>query len=195
MDEKESALLTESVEEALKVLRDGGIILYPTDTVWGLGCDATHSGAIERIYQLKRRPDAKSMIILVADRRDILTYAAQPHPDAFPMLEKASRPTTVIFDHALGLPANLTGADGSIAMRLTRETFSRTLVKRLRAPLVSTSANLSGAPTARFFDEISPEIRNGVDYVVPYRQDDRTPRAPSRIIRMAADGGVTVIRD
>jgi len=188
-------LLKKSVEKSLEILRAGGIILYPTDTVWGIGCDATNTKAIDRIYRLKQRPDTKSMIMLVADARDILKYAAQPHPGVFEYLDSTDRPTTVIYDNALGLPANLVSQDGSIAIRRVKEDFCRTLLKRLRAPIVSTSANLSGQPAPRIFPEISPEIIAGVDYVAEYRQDDLELSPPSRIIRLAADGTISVIRE
>jgi L-threonylcarbamoyladenylate synthase len=188
-------LFERSIEASLACLRRGGVILYPTDTVWGIGCDATRAEAVERIYRLKRRPDTKSMIILIADARDLLTYTAGAHPGMTDYLDSATRPTTVIYDHALGLPGNLVSADGSIAIRLVKERFCRTLIKRLGAPLVSTSANISGQPTPRIYPEISPEIITGVDYVAEYRQDDTTRVTPSRIVRVAADGTMTVIRD
>jgi len=171
------------------------VILYPTDTVWGIGCDATNRESVDRIYRLKRRPDTKSMIILIADARDLLTYTAGAHPGMTDYLDSATRPTTVIYDHALGLPQNLVSADGSIAIRLVKERFCRTLIKRLGAPLVSTSANLSGQPAARIYPEISADIVSGVDYVAEYRRDDATLAAPSRIIRVAPDGTMSVIRD
>lgn len=183
-----------SIEKALTVLRQGGVILYPTDTVWGIGCDATNPRAIERIYRLKQRAGTKSMIILVAREQDLLKYTAGPHPQVFDYLKKTDRPTTVIYESALGLPENLVNADGTIAIRVVRDDFCRTLIKRLRAPLVSTSANLSGTPAPNIFSEIQPELIEGVDYVVDYRQDDRTRAAPSRIIRILTDGTIQVIR-
>lgn len=188
-------LFERSIEASLQCLSKGGIIVYPTDTVWGIGCDATDPRAVDRIYRLKRRPDTKSMIILIADARDLLRYTAGAHPGTLDYLEAATRPTTVIYDHAQGLPANLVSPDGSIAIRLVKERFCSTLLKRLKAPLVSTSANLSGLPAPHIFPEISSEITHGVDYVVEYRRDDTTAATPSRIVRLASDGTLTVLRE
>lgn len=184
-----------SVVQALQTLQKGGVILYPTDTVWGIGCDATNPAAIKRIYQLKRREESKSMIILVADERAILRYTAQPHPAMHDYLQQTDRPTTVIYDNALELPDTLINSDGSIAIRIVHEPFCKTLIHRLKKPLVSTSANISGTPSPSVFSQISKEILKGVDYVVDYRRDEDTPAAPSRIIRIHADGSLHVIRD
>lgn len=188
-------LLQYSVEQALNILRSGGIILYPTDTVWGIGCDATNEKAIARIFKLKQRDDAKSMIILVADERDILKYTANPNPGVSDFLRNSDKPTTVIYENALGLPDNLVNKDGSIAIRITRELFSKTLIKRLGKPIVSTSANISGSPSMKNFKGISKEIIKGVDYVVDYRQDDETEAAPSRIVKINPDGTIHIIRE
>lgn len=187
-------MLQQAVETAFKTLATGGIILYPTDTIWGIGCDATHAAAIDRIYRLKRRSDTKSLIILAAGEEDILQYTGQKPPDLSAYFTDPDRPTTVIYEHARGLPPNLVNADGSIAIRLVGEPFCQTLIKRLGKPLVSTSANISGQPPAAYYKQITPEIRNGVDYIVDYRQHDETPAAPSRIIRTGPGGQVTVIR-
>ncbi|RYY40500.1 MAG: threonylcarbamoyl-AMP synthase [Chitinophagaceae bacterium] len=182
------------VEAAVQTLRSGGTILYPTDTVWGLGCSALDAAAVDRIYTIKRRPDSKSLIVLVASERAILQYVAAPDLEAFTFMEQQERPTTVIFEGALGLPDNLIASDGSIAIRITRDPFCRHLIKRLRAPLVSTSANISGAPAAPFYAEVSEEIRNGVDHIVQWRQDDRSPAQPSMIVKWTGNGNYTVIR-
>lgn len=182
------------VEKALEVLRNGGVILYPTDTIWGIGCDATNENAVKRIYEIKNREDSKSMIILVADERDVLQYVAAPDLAVFDFIEEQTRPTTIIFEHAIGLPGNLVAEDGSIAIRIARDEFCKHLVKRLRKPIVSTSANISGQASAKFFAEVSDEIRNSVDYIVKWRQDDVTPAQPSQIIKWNNDGTRTVIR-
>lgn len=179
----EKSFFEEEVEKALAVLRSGGIILYPTDTVWGIGCDATDEQAVRRIFEIKCRADSKSMIVLVAEERDVLQYVAAPDLSVFDFVQQQQRPTTVVFDHAIGLASNLVAADGSIAIRMVRDEFCRHVVKRLRKPLVSTSANISGAATAKTFSEISEEIKTGVDHVVQWRQDDDTPSLPSQIIR------------
>lgn len=182
------------VEAALAILRRGGVILYPTDTVWGLGCDATNEEAISKIYDIKQRSDSKSLIILVAEERDILQYVAAPDLCVFDFIHEQTRPTTIVFNHAVGLPDNLVAADGSIAIRIVQDEFCRHLIKRLRKPLVSTSANISGQPTPPFFAEISPGIQSLVDHIVQWRQHDQTPSKPSQIIRWKDDGSYEVLR-
>ena len=183
------------IEECLKVLRNGGIILYPTDTIWGIGCDATNADAVQKIYDLKKRSESKSMIVLVADERDILKYTSNPDLRVFDFLKNVKKPTTVIYDGAIGLAANLIHANGTIAIRLVQEIFCKNLIKRLRKPLVSTSANISGEIPPQFFAEISDEIKNNVDYVVQYRKDDSSSRQPSAIVKWNKDGIATIIRD
>jgi len=180
---------------SLEVLKKGGTILYPTDTVWGIGCDATNKEAVQKVYNLKKRADSKSLIVLVADERDILQIVAAPDLQAFEFLAEQQRPTTMIFDQALHLPDNLVASDGSIAIRIVQDPFCRQLIKRLRKPLVSTSANISGATTPQLFSNISPAIKQGVDYVVHWRQQDATAAVPSRIVRWNEGGTVTIIRD
>jgi L-threonylcarbamoyladenylate synthase len=182
------------VEAALNVLRTGEVILYPTDTIWGLGCDATQEEAIRKIYRIKQRDDSKSLIILVAEERDILHYVAAPDPAVFNFLAEQSRPTTVIFDDAINLPENLIAEDGSIAIRIVRDEFCRHLIKRLRKPIVSTSANISGQPSPRFYDEISEDVKLAVDYTVQWRREDKTPSQPSQIVRWKEDGRYEFLR-
>lgn len=182
------------IEACLKVLQEGGLILYPTDTVWGIGCDATNSEAVGKIYKLKKRDAAKAMIVLVADERDVLQYVASPDLRVFDYLESISRPTTVIYEGAIGLAENLTGTDGSIAIRICHDIFCRHLIKRFRKPVVSTSANYSGAETPRIFREIPAAIRERVDYIVKYRQDDETIPSPSAVIKWNQDGTYKVVR-
>lgn len=182
------------VEATLNVLRQGGTVLYPTDTVWGLGCDATDEEAVKKIYRIKQRPDSKSLIVLMADERDVLQYVAAPDLAVFDFLERQSRPTTVVFENAVNLPANLVAEDGSIAIRLVQDDFCRHLIKRLRKPLVSTSANVSGQPSPKFFEEVSAEIKSSVDYAVQWRQADKTPSQPSQIIRWKEGGTYDVLR-
>jgi L-threonylcarbamoyladenylate synthase len=182
------------IEQCLAVLQAGGLILYPTDTVWGIGCDASNPIAVKKIYALKRREETKSLIVLMADQRDILKYTSQPDLRIFDWLATVHKPTTVIYEGALGLADNLVGADGTIAIRLVDDDFCRHLIKRLRKPLVSTSANLSGEPSPAYFREISVGIKEGVDYIVQYRRDDERPRQPSAIVKWKGDGSVDVIR-
>ena len=178
---------------SLDVLKTGGIILYPTDTIWGIGCDATNGNAVQRIYQIKKRADHKSMIILVADERDVLKYVAAPDLAVFDFLEKQTRPTTVIFENAIGLPHELVAEDGSIAIRIVRDEFCRHLIKRFRKPIVSTSANISGNQSPKFFADISEEIKSAVDHIVQWRQDDESISEPSQIIRWR-NGEVEYVR-
>ncbi|MDZ4793258.1 MAG: L-threonylcarbamoyladenylate synthase [Bacteroidota bacterium] len=181
------------IEECLTVLKNGGLILYPTDTVWGIGCDATNAAAVEKVYAVKKRPDEKAMIVLVAEERDVLQYVAAPDLQVFDYLQASSKPTTSIYEGAIGLADNLVAADGSIAIRICSEPFCRHLIKRFRKPLVSTSANISGQPAANIFTDISNEIKSQVDYIVRYRQEDTTPAQPSSIIKWNK-GSVIVIR-
>lgn len=182
------------VQQCLDVLKKGGVILYPTDTIWGLGCDATNKEAVQRIYNIKQREDTKSLIILVAEERDVLQYVAAPDLGVFDFIEKQTRPTTIIFENAVGLPDNLVANDGSIAIRIVQDEFCRHVIKRLRKPLVSTSANISGQPSPQTFKEIAAVIKNSVDYIVQWRQEDTTPAQPSQIIKWGNDGSYQVIR-
>lgn len=181
------------IQSCLTVLKEGGIILYPTDTVWGIGCDATNAKAVERIFQLKKRPDEKAMIVLVAGERDVLKYVANTDLRVFDYLQQHPKPTTVVYDGAIGLADNLIGKDGSIAIRICNDIFCKHLIKRFGKPIVSTSANISEQPTPGFFAEISGEIKNAVDYIVKYRQDDRSIASPSSVIKWNNEA-ITIIR-
>jgi Putative translation factor (SUA5) len=182
------------IDKAVQILRAGGLILYPTDTVWGIGCDACSPEAVSKVYALKRRSDSKALITLVADVPSLQKWLHEVPAGIEKIIDGADRPVTVIFDGARNLAHNLTAADGSIGLRVTREAYSAELCRRLGRPVVSTSANISGQPTARFFGEISPEVISGCDYVARYRRDDTTPSKPSRIIRLFSDGTIKTIR-
>ena len=182
------------IDRSLAVLQAGGLILYPTDTIWGIGCDATNPAAVSRVFALKQRSETKSLIVLMADEKDILKYTSQPDLRIFDYLHTVKKPTTVIYEGAVGLAGNLIGADGTVAIRLVDDPFCRHLIKRLRRPLVSTSANISGEPAPAFFSAIDERVKKGVDYVVEHRQEDVTPRAPSAIVRWNRDATVMVIR-
>ena len=172
----------------------GGLILYPTDTIWGIGCDATNEEAVRRVYELKRRSDHKAMLLLM-DSSAKLNYYVQEVPDvAWDLIELADSPLTVIYSGARNVAPNLLAEDGSVGIRITQEEFSRKLCERFRKPLVSTSANVSGEPSPANFSEISPTIKAGVDYIVRYRQDDLSKAAPSHIIKLGAGGLVKIIR-
>ena len=190
----EKIVFESEVENALTILRKGGVILYPTDTIWGIGCDATNEAAVQRIYEIKKRQDSKSLIILVTEERDVLQYVAAPDPAVFDFIEDQSRPVTIIFEHAVGLPDNLVADDGSIAIRIVRDEFCRHLIKRLRKPMVSTSANISSQPSPQNFSQVSEQIKNSVDHIVKWKQNDATIGQPSQIIKWNNDGTRTVIR-
>lgn len=183
------------ITASLQVLRTGGLILYPTDTIWGIGCDATDEAAVSKIFALKERSESKSLVVLLADVRDLLQYVAHPHPDLANIIAGFERPTTVIYEGALGLAANVISEDGSIAIRIIKEPFCRHLVKRLRKPLVSTSANISGHPAPGMFSEVAPAIRSGVDYIVQYRQMEAAAHTASRIVKIRQDGSLDIIRE
>ena len=185
----------EDMAEAVKVLKAGGVILYPTDTIWGLGCDATNAEAVERIYRIKQRQDSKALIVLADSEAMISRYVAEVPEVAWDVIELATRPTTVIFDRGLNLAPNLLAQDGSVGIRLSREAFSSQLCFHLRKPVVSTSANVSGQPSPRIFREIIEEICQQVDYVVRYRQDDLKPASPSSVIKLGRGGEVKIIRE
>ncbi len=182
------------IQECLTVLKNGGIILYPTDTIWGIGCDATDTKAVEKIFQLKKRPDEKAMIVLVAEEREILKYTANADLRVFDYIQQQSKPVTVVYEGAIGLAGNLVGADGTVAIRICQGSFCKHLIKRFRKPIVSTSANISGHPAARFLAEITDEIKATVDYTVKYRQEDKTTAVASSVIKWNKDATVTVLR-
>lgn len=183
----------QDIEQCLRALKSGGLILYPTDTVWGIGCDATNKEAVAKVYALKQRSDSKALIVLVADERDVLQYTAAPDLAVFDYLQTVSKPTTVIYEGAIGLAENLVASDGSIGIRICDEAFCKHLIKRFRKPLVSTSANISGEPSPRIFSEIHDQIKNGVDYTVHYRQNDTRIAAPSSVIKWE-NGRLIVLR-
>lgn len=184
------------IDAAVAAMKRGGVILYPTDTVWGIGCDATNADAVARVYALKRRADSKALICLLGSADDLERWVSGVPEVAYQLLEAAVDPLTVIYDGAYVPPlaANLPAADGSLAVRITADPFCRELCRRLRKPLVSTSANISGAPTAASFAEIADELKKGVDYVCTSGRDDREPRKPSTILRLTESGEVKIIR-
>ncbi len=185
---------SKDIEAGIKVLREGGLILYPTDTIWGIGCDATNPDAVAKIYRLKKRADEKSMIILLASEKDLLQYVTQLHPAIFDYLQTVQKPTTVIYDGAIHLAENIINSNGSIAIRIVKDDFCKQLIKRFRKPIVSTSANISGAVSPANYMEVDMEIKNGVDYIVQHRRDDVTPTTPSTIVKWNADGSLQVLR-
>lgn len=182
------------MEEALRVLRAGGIILYPTDTVWGIGCDATNEQAVKRIYQLKQREDHKAMLCLLDSEAKLQGYVKDIPEMAYQLIELTNNPLTIIYDTAQNLAANIIAKDGSIGIRITEEVFSKSLCARLHKPIVSTSANISGEKTPQTFKDISERIKDGVDYVVKYRQTDELSHRSSSIIKLSKGNVIKVIR-
>jgi L-threonylcarbamoyladenylate synthase len=183
-----------SMDSAVAMLEEGGVILYPTDTIWGIGCDATDGDAIARIYRIKKRALKKSMIILVSGQEMIRRYVADPSNKLLDYLAAAHQPTTAIFENATGLPDLLIPEEGTIAIRIVQDDFCRGLIGRLDKPLVSTSANISGEEFPQNFSEIVENIRKGVDYIVPYRQDEPGPGSPSSIIKLGSRGEIESVR-
>lgn len=184
----------EDLKKAFQVVSEGGIILYPTDTIWGIGCDATNPDAVEKIFRLKKRADSKSMISLV-DSIATLERWLEVMPEAAEMLiDVAVRPMTIIYDHPIGIAENLKASDGSAGFRITEEEFSKALATRLRKPLVSTSANFSGEKPAIKFSEIDLRIKEGVDYVVEFGRETIRENRPSDIIKVSDSNEVKIIR-
>ena len=186
-------MLTDEVKKAVEVMKAGGLILYPTDTVWGIGCDATNEEAVRRVFSLKQRSDSKALICLVDSPFRLTRYVRTIADVAWDLMDMATRPLTLIHDGATGLAPNVIGEDGSVAIRVTNEAFSHELCYRFQKPVVSTSANLSGMPTPHTFSEICDEIKTGVDYVVNYSRKQRAGQ-PSTIIRIHPNGAFTIIR-
>ena len=186
--------MTEDIKKACEVMAAGGIILYPTDTIWGIGCDATNEKAVQRVYELKRRTDNKAMLVLMDSEAKLDRYVSDVPDIAWDLISVSDKPLTIIYSSAKNLATNLLGADGSVGIRITNEEFSKRLCERFRKPLVSTSANVSGEPSPANFSEVSEVIKEGVDYIVNYRQDDMSKAAPSGIIKLGAGGLVQVIR-
>ncbi len=182
------------IKQAVEALKKGGVILYPTDTVWGIGCDATNEEAVRRIYRIKQRDDKKSMLCLVDNANRIQRYFRHVPDVAWDLFDCATSPLTLILPDANGVAPSLIAEDGSLGMRVTSDEFSKQICYRLQKPLVSTSANISGEPTARFFHEISPEIVEQMDYVVQFRRGDTTPHRPSAIIKLGVNGELEIIR-
>lgn len=185
--------LKEEIRNACQVLKNGGILLYPTDTVWGLGCDATNEEAVKRIYEIKQRADHKSMLVLLDDAGKIASYADVPDI-ALELIEVSDKPTTIIYPNARGLAKNLIAEDQTIGIRITSEEFSKSLIYRFHKPVVSTSANISGQPSPRCFAEISAEIKESVDYIVDFRQKETRNNTPSSIIKLGINGEIQIIR-
>lgn len=192
--ETENQTLKNEVRRAAEVVRRGGVILYPTDTVWGIGCDATNPEAVSKVFAIKRRDDHKALITLVASVDDVAFYVDEMPQVAEQLIEYSEKPITIVYDRGVRLAPNLLGEDGSVGIRVTKEAFSNALCRYLRKPLVSTSANISGKPSPAVFPEISPEIISAVDYVVNFRRDDLTRRSASTVMRLGNGGEFKILR-
>lgn len=184
----------QDIAAAVAVLKKGGVILYPTDTVWGIGCDATNSAAVKRVYEIKERVDSKALITLVGSEAALERVVSDVPDVAWQLIEASVRPVTIVYDQGTGVAPELLAPDGSIGVRLTREEFSQRLCQRLNRPLVSTSANKSGSPSPGSFSEIAPEILEAVDYVCASRRDENEPHAPSMVIKISEGGLFKILR-
>ncbi|WAC40442.1 L-threonylcarbamoyladenylate synthase [Pedobacter sp. SL55] len=186
--------IKEEINKTLEILKNGGVILYPTDTVWGLGCDATNAEAVAKVNEIKGRSADKSLIVLLDTDNKLQSYVNDVSEVAYDLIEYAEKPLTVIFSNAKNLAANVINADGSVGIRIPKHDFCQQLVQRFRKPIVSTSANISGEPTPKFFDEISDEVKDAVDYIVELEQEDKTPKQPSTIVKLGTGGQFEFIR-
>lgn len=182
------------LKNACDVMRKGGIILYPTDTVWGIGCDATNPSAVAKVYKLKQRCDSKALIVLLGDENQLHRYVDNIPDIAYELIEASIKPLTIVFEQGRNLCKELCAEDGSIGIRITRERFSQQLCKSFQRPIVSTSANISGTPTPLTFKEINDEIKKGVDYIVKQRQAENAYNQPSSVIKLNNDGSFKILR-
>lgn len=186
--------MNSDIKNAVEVLKKGGVILYPTDTIWGLGCDATNHEAVSRIYKIKKKEESKGMLILMENPALLDRYVNDVPEIAWDLAEISTTPLTIIYPGGKNLASNLLGEDNSIGIRFTKEEFTAKLLQRFRRPVVSTSANISGEKAPAFFDEISEEVKSQVDYIVKYRQNDTNPALPSAIIKLWPGGRIDIIR-
>ena len=187
--------MIEDIKAAIETLQKGGVILYPTDTIWGIGCDACNEEAVKRIYAIKKRIDSKSMLVLMENAALLERYVDEVPEIAYDLIELTDKPLTIIFDGARALAKNLIADDGSIGIRITSEAFSSELIRRFKRPVVSTSANISGNPSPACFDEIDQKIIDSVDYVVRFRQEDTQKAVPSSIMKLGRSGEIKIIRE
>lgn len=186
--------MQDDIKKACEILKKGGVILYPTDTIWGIGCDATNEEAVKRIYEIKQRNDRKSMLVLLDNPAKLQQYVMDVPDIAWDLIELTDKPLTIIYDGAKNLAPNLIAPDGSIGIRITSELFSNELCRQFRKPIVSTSANISGKPSPSSYSGIDPEIRNLMDYTVTFRQKEKTAANPSGIIKLCKNGTIEIIR-
>ena len=186
--------MEDDIKKACEIMEKGGIILYPTDTIWGIGCDATNEDAVKRVYEIKKRIDSKALIVLVDKPVKVEFYVREVPEIAWDLIDVADKPLTIVYPNARNLATNVLADDGSVGIRITQETFSRKLCERFRKAIVSTSANISGQPAPTNFNEISDEIKQAVDYVVTYRQDDPYQPSQSSVIWIGEGGVIKILR-
>lgn len=186
--------MNEEIKKACQVMREGGVILYPTDTIWGIGCDATNEDAVRRVYEIKQRADSKAMLVLVDSAVKVDFYVQDVPEVAWDLIELADKPLTIIYSGARNLAPNLLAEDGSVGIRVTSEEFSKRLCQQFRKAIVSTSANISGQSSPQNFSEISDEIKAAVDYIVDYRREETGKAKPSSIIKLDKGGVIKIIR-
>lgn len=187
-------LMKEDIQNCIEVLKAGGLILYPTDTIWGIGCDATNHAAVQKVYELKKRDDSKALIVLLDSEEHLDHYIIDVPEMATELIRVAVKPLTIVYEGAFNVAPNLLGENDSLGIRIPNEKFSHELCEKFGRPIVSTSANVSGAPSPKTFAEVTKEIAGGVDYVVKYRQDDNTPANASNIIMLGNDGTFKILR-
>lgn len=187
--------IQEDIAAACETLQRGGVILYPTDTIWGIGCDATNPEAVRRVYEIKRRIDSKALIVLTDSMTKVDFYVDEVPDIAYDLVDLSVKPLTIIYSKGRNLATELLGEDGSVAIRVTKESFSQSLCRKFRKAIVSTSANVSGEPSPQTFAHISDDIKNSVDYIVETRQDDKAIVPPSSIIKLGKNGEIKVIRE
>ena len=185
----------DDIREAVNIMNRGGVILYPTDTIWGIGCDATNEEAVKRVYAIKQRIDSKALITLVDSDIKVEFYVRDVPEVAWDLIECANKPLTIIYDNARNLAPNLLAEDGSVGIRVTNETFSRELCMRMKRAIVSTSANISGTPSPKNFSDISEEIKQAVDYICTSRREESKNPPASSIIKLGAGAEITIIRE
>ncbi len=186
--------MDEKINKAIEVLRSGGIILYPTDTIWGIGCDATNDDAVQKVFDLKKRDDSKSLIVLLDDDRKLNKYVKEIPEAAWDLIELTEKPTTVILDGAYNLSPKVIADDGSVGVRICKMEVCRTLIRKLNRPIVSTSANISGSPSPQDFQDISEEILNSVDYILDLPEYYESGQKASTIIKLDKHSNITIIR-
>jgi L-threonylcarbamoyladenylate synthase len=186
--------MNSEIHKIIEILNGGGIILYPTDTIWGIGCDATNRSAVEKVYNIKQREDTKAMLVLIESQMRLQQYITEVPEIAYQLIEVSDKPLTIIYPGAKNLAQNLIGMDGSVGIRIPNDEFCQQLLARFKKPIVSTSANISGTISPVIFSEITDLIRKSVDYIVNWRQGDITPSTPSSIIKLGVGGEIQIIR-